>query len=62
MSRKKQSLRLLKPNVSKSSSMFHTFNNYATILVPKERKNKQTNKKNKNKNHAQPKYIIQQYA
>ena len=42
--------------------MFHTFNNYATILVPKERKNKQTNKKNKNKNHAQPKYIIQQYA
>ena len=55
MSRKQQSLRLLKPDVSKSSLMFHTFSNYATILIPKERKKKK-------KNHAQPKYIIQQYV
>ena len=58
MSRKKQSLRLLNPDVSKSSLMFHTFSNYATILIPKERKKKSKKKKN----HAQPKYIIQQYA
>ena len=51
MSRKQQSLRLLKPDVSKSISMFHTFSNYATILVPKGKKK-----------NAQPKYIIQQYA
>ena len=41
---------ILKPDVSKSTSMFHTFGNYVTILVPKEKKN------------AQPKYIIEHYT
>ena len=39
---------------SKPGILSNTLSNYATILVPKEKKKKKT--------HAQPKYIIQQYA